>query len=263
MKKAILIVSFGTSHRDARVHSLDKIASDIVEISKDIPVIQAYTSGMIVKKLAAEGVKIYTVEEAFQAAILMGAEELYIISTHMIPGIEYDKMKSTLRLCADKNSGSIRKIKIATPVLAEKKDCSALIPVLQEIYGFRDDYEYILMGHGTRATANERYVQMNEAFVKAGFHNIHIASVEAKPDLEDTISILKEKKNFKKIMVHPFMIVAGEHAENDMAGTKDSYITRLEAEGYRAQAIVKGLGEYARFREIFTGKLKELITINQ
>lgn len=259
MKKAVLLVSFGTSHKDAQKSSLDKIAEDLSQVCEKTPVIQAYTSGMIIKKLAAQGVKVYTVEEAFYEAVLAGAEEVYVIATHMIPGIEYQKMKSILHACANKYKSPIKKVKIAEPVLAEVKDCEELVPVLREVYAFGDDCEYILMGHGTEAAANVRYAQMEEALQKAGFENVHMASVEAKPDLEDVISLMGKKQGIGKVLVWPFMIVAGDHAKNDMAGAENSYVTRLKKEGYDAEAVVKGLGEYPRFREIFAGKLKELM----
>jgi sirohydrochlorin cobaltochelatase len=115
------------------------------------------------------------------------------------------------------------------------------------------------MGHGTVDTANVRYREMNEAFARAGYDNIIIASVEAKPDLDDALEAMAGK-NIKSVLVHPFMVVAGEHANNDMAGgDTDSYVSRLRDAGYQVTAVVKGLGEYESFRRLYVEKLKELM----
>lgn len=259
MKKVILLVSFGTSHEDAGRSSLDKIAEELSVTFEEMPVIQAYTSGMIIRKLAARGRRVYTVEEAFGEALSLGAEEMYVAATHMIPGYEYHKLEQILSNCAAAVQYDKRRIKLTAPVLSEETDCTALVPVLQEILMFSDDYEYILMGHGTEAPANERYGQMQEAFLSSGLENVHMASLEGKPDLEDVISLLRKRKSNRKILLHPFMAVAGDHAKNDMAGKEASYLSTLRAERYEAEATVRGLGEYPRFRELYTERLRRLM----
>lgn len=255
MKKAILLVSFGTSFKEAGENSIKAIRKDIIRAGKGIFVYQAYTSGVIINKLAKEGVKIHSVEEALQEMTDAGIEALYVISTHMIPGIEYGKMLGVL----EKYRVSFQKLMVAAPVLEKEEDCGKLVPVIRELLEIRNDYEYVLMGHGTEAEANIRYSQMNEAFVKAGLSNVRIASVEAKPDIADALNKLSEKKKVQKVILHPFMIVAGDHAWNDMAGNEDSYFTYLTDAGYTVEAIIKGLGEYPNFRQIFVDKLEELM----
>lgn len=256
MKEAILLVSFGTSYKEAGESSLKAIGKDLVRAGKDLPVYQAYTSGVIIGKLAEEGVSVYSVEEALKEMVSDEIEGIYVISTHMIPGIEYQKMLGMI----EKYRVKFQKLAVSVPVLDKEEDCRKLVPVIRELLKVQDDYEYVLMGHGTEAEANIRYSQMNEAFLKAGLSNVRIASVEAKPDIEDALCSLSEKNKVGKVILHPFMIVAGDHAWNDMAGEEESYLTFLTDAGYQVETIVKGLGEYPVFRQIFVDKLEELIS---
>lgn len=280
MKKAILIVSFGTSHRDAREHSLNCIVRDIRTMAEHVTgafannpggedrdgspemvgIYQAYTSGMVLSTLAREGVRIFTVEQAVEQILSDGARELVVVPTHMIPGMEYHKMLNTLEAY---RSGFDR-LEVTTTVLEKQRDCETLVPVLQDIFGFEPGIEYILMGHGSEADANIRYAQMNKAFAGAGLSNVRIASVEAKPDMEDALERLnriKCYKNIEKVIVQPFMVVAGDHAKNDMAGEEDSYVTRLREAGFAVEAVIKGLGEYPQFRSLYVEKAKRMLCI--
>lgn len=256
MKEAILFVSFGTSYREARQNSLDRIEKELMEAGNGIPVFAAYTSGMIIQKLLKEdGIYIDTVQEAVEKAVRYGAKRLYVIPSHMIPGIEYDKMTGVLEQYRD----AFLDMRIAAPVLGEEKDCDSLLPVLKEMLDFKQENIYILMGHGSEDGANVRYEQMNAAFCRAGLFNVRIASVEAKPDLDDALRFLEECDKIKKIIVHPFMVVAGDHAHNDMAGEADSYVSRIRDAGYPVCAVMKGLGEYPQFRRIYVDKLCSLM----
>lgn len=255
MKKATILVSFGTSHEDARNHSIEQIHQDIQAVNPEIVLEQAYTSGMILHKLSKEHIHINTVEEAVNHVRENKVECLYVIPTHMIPGIEYRKMLGIL----EQYRNDFQKIRVATPVLNTEKDCYDLVPILKEMYEMKEEYEYILMGHGSEDEANIRYVQMNQAFKAARFHNVRIASVEAKPDLDDAIEELQAHGNRKKVILYPFMVVAGDHAKNDMAGEENSYVSRLQDAGYQVEVHLKGLGEYPEFRRIYVDKFKNIL----
>lgn len=254
MKKATILVSFGTSHEDARNHSIEQIHQDIQAINPEIFLDQAYTSGMILHKLAKENIHVNTVEEAVSHARENKVECLYVVPTHMIPGIEYRKMLGIL----EQYQKGFEEIRVTTPVLNTEEDCYNLVPILNEMYDFEENYEYILMGHGSEDEANIRYAQMNQAFVDAGFPNVRIASVEAKPNLEDAIEELQARGNRKKVILYPFMVVAGDHAKNDMAGEENSYVSKLQDAGYQVEVHLKGLGEYPGFRKIYVDKFKNI-----
>lgn len=254
MKTAAILVSFGTSHEDARKNSLERIYRDIQAVNPEIFVYEAYTSGMILDKLSSENLHIDTVDQAVLRALKDGVERLYVVLTHMIPGIEYQKLRRML----DQYQSDFKEVNVTTPVLNEEEDCEKLIPILRDMFQFCDKYEYILMGHGSEDAANIRYAQMNQAFQRAGMYNVRIASVEAKPDLEDAIEELKKRGNKKKVLLYPFMVVAGDHAKNDMAGEEDSYVSELRENGYQTEAYIKGLGEYPQFRRIYVEKFQKI-----
>lgn len=258
MKRTILLVSFGTSDHEARENSINRIFEDMKQVVSNGEVVQAYTSGMILKKLERQGIDILSIENAMKEIMQIGSDELYVVPTHIIPGIEYHKIIQEI----EKYKKYIKKIVITTPILNQEEDCDFIVSVLEKIIDFKEENEYILMGHGTETTANIRYEQMNVAFQKAGYQNVRIASVEAKPDLEDAMEELRgirEKKKIKKVIVQPFMVVAGDHAKNDMAGDEDSYRTKLLEAGYEVEAVVKGLGEFSEFRKIYVDKLKNVM----
>lgn len=255
MKSAVLLVSFGTSYKNARENSLECIDRDLREAGGGIGVYQAYTSGMIIKSLSIQNIHINTVEAAVREILNERVERLYVIPTHMIWGSEFQKIMDL----SEQFRPYFKELKVASPVLAEREDCDRLIPVLKEMLQFRTGYEYILMGHGTFADANVRYQQMNEALIRAGLFNVRIASVEAKPDLTDAIADLRKRQITGKVKVHSFMVVAGDHARNDMAGEENSYVTCLREAGYKVEAVVKGLGEYPQFRNIYVNKFKDLL----
>lgn len=255
MKKAIIVVSFGTSHKDAREKSLDMIYSDIKKVCRDKEVYQAYTSGMIIKKLLSAGIEIYNIEEAVKEALKNGADALYIVPTHIIHGHEYDKITA---LC-EKYRDNFKEIKITPAVLENKEDCKKIVSVLNNIMAFNKRYEYVLMGHGSDAEANIRYEEMNESLKNEGFTNVHIALVEANPDLNDVLNEMRKPCDTEKVMVQPFMVVAGDHAKNDMAGDENSYVAKLKELGYNTEAVIKGLGEYSEFRKIYIDNLMKLI----
>lgn len=256
MKEAVLLVSFGTSYHEARVNSLERIAEDMQKES-GLKVYQAFTSGVIIHKLAGQNIKIDSVKEAVERALADQVRILYVIPTHMIPGYEYQKLIQQL----SEYEGSFERMKIADAVLACREDCGRIARLMKQILQPDEDKEYILMGHGTEADANIRYQQMNEAFEEAGMDNFRIASVEARPDLEDAVKALRLRGKSKKVVLHPFMVVAGDHARNDMAGEENgsqSFLSRLQEAGFQAGAVIKGLGEYPQFRRIYMEKLFRL-----
>lgn len=251
MKKAILTVSFGTTYTDAAETSLARIGQELSERWGGLPVYEAYTSRRVIELLKEKGVFVDTVEEAAHRAADDGAKKLYVVVTHMIPGVEYQKMQQSLEPLRP----LFRRLVVTSPVLGEPEDCVQAVRTLKRMLEFREDREYILMGHGTESDANIRYVQMNEAFIQEGLGNVRIASVEARPDLEDALEALEQSGKGKTVILHPFLVVAGDHARNDMAGKENSWAARLQEAGYRVETVVKGLGEYPAFRQIYASRL--------
>lgn len=256
MKKAILVVSFGTVSDKSRRDSLDRIENDIAVAFPEYCVYRAYTSGIVIKKIFEnQNVHIDTLKEALEKMKTNGITDLFVQPTHMIDGIEYKKI---CRICEEHKS-DFGYIKVGKAMLEKMGDCFKTADVVSDAINFNSSYEYILMGHGSEDTANIRYKQMNDALEQKGYSNVRIATVEAKPDIEYAIECLKRKEFVKKVIIQPFMIVAGDHAKNDMAGEKNSFYSKVKDAGYDAECVIMGLGEYKLIRNMIVENLKGMI----
>ena len=245
MKKAILVTSFGTSHRDTREKCLDLIQREVEEKYGSENVERAYTSGIIRRIIEKnEGIHIFDQEEGLKVLKDKGFEEIITMSLHILDGIEYSKL--------DDKFG-----KISKPLLADDEDFKKIVEN-KEFNDLEDDDAIVFMGHGTESEADYAYQKLQDEYLKAGKNNIFIATVEGKVTIEDIIEKMKEK-DFKRILLKPLMIVAGDHAKNDMSSDdEDSWKTILKNEGYEVTAVLKGMGEYKFIREMFMDKLKEV-----
>ena len=245
MKKAILVTSFGTSHRDTREKCLDSIQREVEEKYGSENVERAYTSGIIRRIIEKnEGVHIFDQEEGLKVLKDKGFEEIITMSLHILDGIEYSKL--------DDKFG-----KISKPLLADDEDFEKIVEN-KEFNDLEGNDAIVFMGHGTESEADYAYQKLQEEYLKAGKNNIFIATVEGKVTIKDVIEKMKGK-GFKKILLKPFMIVAGDHAKNDMSSDdEDSWKTILKNEGYEVTAVLKGMGEYKFIREMFMDKLKDI-----
>ena len=245
MKKAILVTSFGTSHRDTREKCLDLIQREVAEKYGSENVERAYTSGIIRRIIEKnEGIHIFDQKEGLKVLKDKGFEEIITMSLHILDGIEYSKL--------DDKFG-----KISKPLLADDEDFEKIVEN-KEFNDLEGNDAIVFMGHGTESEADYAYQKLQEEYLKAGKNNIFIATVEGKVTIKDVIEKMKGK-GFKKILLKPFMIVAGDHAKNDMSSDdEDSWKTILKNEGYEVTAVLKGMGEYKFIREMFMDKLKDI-----
>ena len=243
MKKAILVTSFGTSHRDTREKCLDLIQREVEEKYGSENVERAYTSGIIRRIIEKnEGVHIFEQEEGLKVLKDKGFEEIITMSLHILDGIEYSKL--------DDKFG-----KISKQLLADDEDFKKIVEN-KEFNDLEGDDAIVFMGHGTESEADYAYQKLQDEYLKAGKNNIFIATVEGKVTIKDVIEKMKGK-GFKKILLKPFMIVAGDHAKNDMSSDdEDSWKTMLKNEGYEVTSVLKGMGEYEFIRKMFMDKLE-------
>ena len=213
MEKAVLVTSFGTSHKDTRQKCLDSIENEVKAKYGSEKVERAYTSGVIRRIVERkEGIHIFDQNEGLEALKNKGYEEIVTMSLHILDGIEYAKLN-------DKYG------KISKPLLVNDEDFKK---------------------------------RLQEEYLKAGKDNIFIATVEGQVTIEDVIQKLKGR-GFSKILLKPFMIVAGDHAKNDMASDdEDSWKTILQNEGYEVTPVLKGMGEYKFIHNMFMDKLQEV-----
>ena len=230
-RKAILVVSFGTSFPDTCKKTIDVIEQRIGEHFSDYKIYRAWTSKMIMAKLLArDNIKINNVTEAMEQMIADGITEVIVQPTHVINGIENDLMNH---------------VEIVNAICQEFSDLPS-------------DCALILMGHGTSHYANDVYAALDYRFKDLGHDNIHLATVEGYPTLENVIRLVKEQ-GAKKVILTPFMIVAGDHARNDMSGEdEDSWKNQFQAAGYEVECCLKGLGEYPAVQNMLIRHVTEV-----
>ena len=245
MEKAVLVTSFGTSHKDTREKCLDLIENEVRAKYGSEKVERAYTSGVIRRIVKRkEGIHIFDQNEGLEALKNKGYDEIITMSLHILDGIEYAKL-------SDKYG------KITKPLLAADEDYKRIVNN-EEFNSFEGNDAIVFMGHGSESAADSTYQRLQEEYLKAGKDNIFIATVEGQVTIEDVIQKLKGR-GFKKILLKPFMIVAGDHAKNDMASDEeDSWKTILQNEGYEVMPLLKGMGEYEFIRKMFMDKLEEV-----
>ena len=186
--------------------------------------------------------------------LLDGIREVIVQPTHMLNGFENDTMKEEVLAFKDRFAAIV----FGNPVLTDKSDCRAVIRAVAEEFSPLDkNTALVLMGHGTEHYANTVYAALDYRFKDTGHKNIFLGTVEAYPALD---SLLRAADSFhpKKIMLAPFMIVAGDHAQNDLAGEDpDSWMNRLSSEGYEVTPVLKGLGEYPKVRQILVEHVQQ------
>lgn len=254
MKKAILAVSFGTRHLDTMEKTIGKIERDLAEGFPDRELYRAFTSGMIIRKLKNEyGIPVCDVYEAMEQMYQDGIEDVLVQPTHIIHGFEYEKMVEQLKDQAD----HFREIRIGTPLLGTMEDYEEAVRLIMDDSGLGEDETLVLMGHGTEHHTNAAYPALDYTFWAKGYKNVVVGTVEGFPEMDEVIKKLKEQEA-KKILLMPFMIVAGDHAKNDMAGEEeDSWKSILLKEGYEVRPVLKGLGEIDGIRRMFVRHAKE------
>jgi sirohydrochlorin cobaltochelatase len=253
--KAILVVSFGTSVNETRALTIDAIEDTLRNAYPGYSVYRAWTSRIICAKLLKrDHVKTDSVTEAMIRMKADGIRHVIIQPTHVINGLENEQMKQD----ALEFTGEFSSIRFGTPLLTSDEDSEAIVKaVADEFSGLDADEMLVLMGHGTTHYANSIYAALDYRFKDRGHLNIFLGTVEAYPEIETLLRIAAQRKP-KTIVLAPFMIVAGDHALNDMSGDKeDSWRSRFEAAGFSVRCVLKGLGQYPAVREMFIRHVAE------
>lgn len=249
-KQAILVVSFGTSYNDSREKTIGAVEKAITDAFPDYEVRRAFTSQIIIDKLAErDGLEIDNVEQALQRLVDDGFGTLIVQPTHVMNGYEYDEMLAAVQPF-ESNFADVR---YGKPLLTSMEDyveveeaLMAEVPEAQE-----EGTAVVFMGHGTKHFANATYGAFDYRLKYDGYKNVFMTTVEGFPDFDAAIKGVGEL-GADKVVLYPFMIVAGDHANNDMAGDEeDSLKTAFKKEGYEVDCVIKGLGEYKGIQEMF------------
>ena len=258
-EKELLVVSFGTSFNDSRRNTIGAIEGALEEAFPEWSVRRAFTSQIIIDHVEKrDGVHIDNVEEALERAIDNGVKTLLVQPTHLMTGYEYLELEEMLAGYAD----AFDQVALGVNLLDTDEDFEAVAQAIAAETASYDDGEtaIVFMGHGTEAESNGVYAKMQELLAADGFENYYIGTVEAVPSLDDVIAAIRDK-GYTKVVLEPLMVVAGDHANNDMASAEDpeSWYSILTAEGYDVTCILKGLGEIPAIRDIYVAHTQALI----
>ena len=258
-KQVVLVVSFGTSHNETRVKTIEAIEKAIGGAYPDCEVRRAFTSPTIIKKLAKrDGLIIDDVTEALKHLTADGVKRVIVQPTYVITGFEYDNMIEMTKPFEAK----FDKISHGLPLLSSDKDYEDVAEVLMnETAAYANgDTAIVFMGHGSKHNANAAYGRLDKLFKDRVCANYFVGTVEAEPTIEELLLGVKAV-GAKKVVLFPLMVVAGDHAVNDMAGDDESSWKNIfESNGYETECVLRGLGEYKGIQDIFVshiGKAEE------
>jgi cobalamin biosynthesis Co2+ chelatase CbiK len=276
----LLVVSFGTSFNDSRAKDIKGIEDALAEAYPDWSVRRAFTAQIIINHVQArDGEKIDNVDQALQRAIDNGVKNLVIQPTHLMHGAEYDELVDTLANYEDK----FESVEIAEPLLGEvgadatkvnadkKAVAEAVVKSAVAIAGYdsleaadEDGCAFVFMGHGTAHVAKVTYSQMQTQMNDLGYKNVFIGTVEGEPEETacDAVIDAVAEAGYKKVILRPLMVVAGDHANNDMAGEDDdSWISMFNASGKfdSVDAQIEGLGRIEEVQKLYIDHTKNVI----
>lgn len=258
VKPVILTVSFGTSYNDSREKTIGAVEKAIADANPDYEVRRAFTSQIIIDKLKKrDNLEIDNVKEALDKLVKDGVKTLVVQPTHVMHGFEYDDVVAEVKKYSDK----FDKLAIGEPLLSSdedfKKAADAIVDNTKEYEG--DNTCVVLMGHGTEHEANATYAKLQNVFTANGPDNYFIGTVEAEPTVEDMVKKAKDGK-YSKVVLRPLMVVAGDHANNDMAGDEDdSWKSIFAKEGFVVECVLKGMGEIPAIQQLYVSHVKDAI----
>lgn len=249
-EKELLVVSFGTSYNDSRRETIGAIEDALEEAFPDYSVRRAFTSQIIIDHINdRDGYKIDNVEEALDRAVENGVKTLVVQPTHLMNGLEYTDLCDAIAQYAD----AFEQIEIGEPLLTSDADFEAVAKAITDATAQYDDGTTAIcfMGHGTEADSNSVYAQMQEVLTADGFDNYYVGTVEATPSVEDVLAAVQEGE-YTNVVLEPLMVVAGDHANNDMAGDEEgSWKTTFEDAGYTVECLIEGLGSNEDIQKLY------------
>lgn len=259
----LLVLSFGTSFNDSRRLTIGAIEDQLEKSFPDYSVRRGFTANIVIDHVAKrDGEKIDDIDESLKRAVDNGVKNLVVQPTHLMNGLEYEELKGDIAQYSD----AFDKIAIGQPLLSSDDDFSRVENAIVDWTKDYDDGEtaIVFMGHGTSADSNGVYQKMQDLLTKDGHTNYFVGTVEATPSLDDVMAAVK-KGNYKRVVLEPLMVVAGDHANNDMAGDdKDSWKSQFEAAGYQVECLLRGLGENETIRQIYVEHAQAAIdSLNQ
>ena len=274
----LLVVSFGTSFNDSRVADIKGIEDALQAAYPDWSVRRAFTAQIIINHIQArDGEKIDNMTQALDRAVANGVKNLVVQPTHLMHGAEYDEMCEAIEAYKDQ----FESVSIAEPMLGEVGSDATVINADKEAVakaitaaavseaGFESleaakdaGTAFVFMGHGTAHVAKVTYSQMQTQMQNLGYENVFIGTVEGEPEETSAEAVIEAVKaaGYTNVVLRPLMVVAGDHANNDMAGSDDdSWKTVFEAAGFTVDCQIHGLGEIADVQALYVAHTKAAI----
>lgn len=249
-KKALLMVHFGTTHDDTRAKTIESMNKKFSDFFSDCDFYEAYTSRIILKKLKDRDIIKNSPLKSLDIISEKGYDELYVQSSHIIAGLEYENLLDEIK----KYENKFKNIYIGKPLLYDIEDYHSIVDILKDEYVPKEkNAALVLVCHGTDSPVGACYSMIEYVFDEHLYENVYVVSTKAYPLMNTLLKKLK-KDNIRKVILAPFMFVAGEHAKNDMA---ISYKNEIEEAGIEvAEVILKGLGEFESIQDIFLKHLQ-------
>ena len=252
----LLVVSFGTSYNDNRAATIGAVESAMETAFPDYAVRRGFTANIIIEHVQRrDGVVIDDVTEALARAKANGVKNLLVQPTHLMNGYEYGDLVKELEACA----GDFESVKIGAPLLTTDEDFAVVAQAMVDAAAGHDDGKTAVcyMGHGTEAASNGIYARMQKHLSDSGHDNFFVGTVEAEPTAEDLVKLVKAG-GYEKVVLRPMMIVAGDHANNDMAGDgEDSWKSVFTAAGFQVTCEINGLGELEAIQQLLAAHAGE------
>ena len=249
-EKELLVLSFGTSFNDSRRMTIGEIENTLEASFPDYSVRRGFTANIVIDHVnRRDGILIDDVDAALNRAIDNGVKTLVVQPTHLMNGFEYNDLIEQVGAYAD----AFDKVAFGAPLLTSDDDFKRVEKALTEWTAEYDDGKTAIcfMGHGTEAESNGVYQRMQDLLREDGYENYFVGTVEASPSVEDVLAQVKAG-GYERVVLEPLMVVAGDHANNDMAGDdEDSWKTVFESEGYEVVCLIRGLGENEDIRKIY------------
>lgn len=247
-KMAILMVHFGTTYDDTRTLTIETINRKVAQTFPNVEVREAYSSRMILRRLKEKGMAKLNPVEAMDKLIADGYTHLIIQSTNIIEGIEMEAIRKEVAKYQDK----FKDIRLGNALLYSPEDYQATVKVIAATLNGKVKGDCIFVCHGTYHPANATYGMLDYVMKAQGHKNYHVGTIEGYPSLDDVLREL-EANHAKEVTLVPFMFVAGDHANNDIAG---DWKEQLEKKGYKVNVYLKGLGENPAIQDLFIDHAK-------
>lgn len=254
-KRELLAVSFGTSYPQSRERTIAAIERTLEDAFPSYDLRRAFTSRVVIALTEKqEGLTIDHMDRALQRAVDNGVEELVIQPTHLLEGLEYQRLLGAAR----ERAGQFCRLSVGKPLLTSQEDFQAVARALILVQAPFQDGEtaLVLMGHGTTAQCNAVYPKLEKVLRTLGGEHWFVGTVEAEPDLEAVLAEVRAG-HYRRVVLRPLMIVAGDHATNDMAGEESSWKQAFAQAGHEVLCQLQGLGELEEIRRIFVRHAQE------